>query len=122
MHLVVQFLVGYKFISGYIDLTWSSPRESIEQCPTPQKLSPYFTCDHHKHLGSEAQSLFSYRRLSWNERMQLFGLLTTLCHPYTNKPFKIQAAKKKVCTNNNHNRASFTVNSTSITAITNKGH
>ncbi|EAY78695.1 hypothetical protein OsI_33797 [Oryza sativa Indica Group] len=56
---------------------------ALEQGNTPQKLSPYFTCDHHKHLGSEAQSLFSYRRLSWNERMLLCGPLTTLRHPYT---------------------------------------
>uniref|UniRef100_A0A0E0DS43 Uncharacterized protein n=1 Tax=Oryza meridionalis TaxID=40149 RepID=A0A0E0DS43_9ORYZ len=69
MHLVVQSLVGYKF-----EMDLFQPTEVI----------PYFTCDHHKHLGSEAQaSLFSYRRLSWNERMKLCGLLTTLCHPYT---------------------------------------
>jgi len=34
-----------------------------------------------------------------------------------NKPFKIKASKKKVCTNNHHNRASFNINSTTITAV-----
>jgi hypothetical protein len=34
-----------------------------------------------------------------------------------NKPFKVKASKKKVCTNNHHNRASFNINSTTITAV-----